>query len=140
MGDLAGRLARGRELAESLMTSTCRIGRNVGVGQQDEATGRRSIQWQIVYTGKTRVRGQNAGTSPYRPDTPGTVPVNNAVRTIKLPASVTDVRDGDIVEITSGDLTGVFFQLDEAALQDLAVERRIQAVETSRPDDWPQGA
>lgn len=128
-----GDLAELRADAQTRMASTTTIRRRASRGVQDEGTGLEATGWVTVATGQPfRLK---AGRS--RTVTIGGVTFEEATAEAHLPASVSDVTDGDMLEVTDGDWTGSVWRVVEAVKGDQAVVRRLPVLEVPRPADWP---
>jgi hypothetical protein len=58
------------------------------------------------------------------------------MRTAHFPASTSNLRDGDLLEITSGENTGQVLRVVEADWSDQTTARRVPVVATQRPEEW----
>ena len=94
--------------------------------------------WETIYADlPTRVVGRTtAAPARHKSQTGDGVNVSVSDRGLDFPAATSDLRDGDLVEITAGELTGAVFEITEAGWQDQATARRVPAVETTRPQEW----
>lgn len=122
-----------RREAESRMTSRATVRRKVPGGSTD-ADGFPVDGWDVVYAslpfrlgGGQRSRTRRVGDSE----------VEVAVRVAHFPASTDTLRDGDLIEATSGENAGLVLQVVEVSWQDQATARRVPVVETQRPTEWP---
>ena len=70
------------------------------------------------------------------PVTVGGVEQTVALRTAKFPAETAGLRDGDHIEITSGENAGRAFRIVEATGQDQATALRLPVYEVARPVEW----
>lgn len=130
------RLGGMRQLAESRMTSRCTIRRATGRGAQNEATGRQTPTWQVTYSSlPIRVGGSRDAAQTRREDVSG-VELQTALRIAHLPHDTSNLRDGDLIEITSGENTGIVLRIVEATWQDQATARRLPVEQVTRPREW----
>lgn len=116
------------------MTSRCTIWRKSS-GTQDEDTGS-SLSWSDVLTDEPfRLGGADRGASGSRVlDTPaGEVAVATRVASFRYD---TDLRDGDLIEVTAGERVGLVLRIVESTGQDQATALRVQVVEDRRPEEW----
>lgn len=81
-----------------------------------------------------RVGGANRGASGTRTESIGETDVQIATRIAHLPADTTDLRDGDLIEVTDGENAGAVLQITEATFQDQATARRVPVFEVQRPE------
>lgn len=130
-------LSAGRTAAEARMLSLCTIRRKTAEETED-ADGLPVSVWETTYTAlPLRLAGvvNNSATSR-RIETAG-VEFELATRTAHLPASTSNLRDGDLIDITSGESAGLVLRIVEASWQDQSTARRVPVVETGRPEEWP---
>lgn len=132
---LAGRLARGRAMAEARMLSECTIRHKTGKTAQNETTGRVEPIWAVVYTGKCRVRGGRTGTG-YRVQTTPAGDRAVGVPEIHLPCDTTGVSGGDLIEITAGERAGTVWRVLNADAADQQSAYRLPTEGTARPKEW----
>lgn len=92
--------------------------------------------WAIVYDGPFRLAGPPRGGGGSRTARIGDVDVELAVRVAHFPASTSGLRDGDLIEVTSGENVGGFLRIVEASWQDQATALRVPVVEAQRPGGW----
>lgn len=127
-------LLRGRIAAESRMTSTATIWRE----DPDNPTvvdGLETPAWVAQHTALPgRLAGPSGGAAPSRKVSIGQTEIQVAVREWHCPATTTDLRDGDVIEITAGEHAGMFLRIVEASGQDQATARRLPVVEIQRPE------
>ena len=130
-------LAAGRRTAEARMLSRATVRRKTGA-TTTASNGRKVPAWDDVHTDlPARVAGTAARTpARHRNLNVGGAEISESSRVLHFPAATTDLRDGDLVEITAGELTGAVFQIIEADWQDQATARRVPAVATERPEEW----
>lgn len=134
--DLAAILPELRAQAESRMTSTALVRRVDPDNPTTDGNGFEVDGWAEVYAGKFRLGGSERGGSAARKVNIGDVEVALAVRVAHFPADAAGLRDGDLIEVTSGDCAGVFLRVVEASFQDQATARRVPVIETDRPGGW----
>lgn len=125
-----------RRDAEEEMTSRCRVlreGLPVKNAQRIEVAG-----WAVVHPDLLfKLAGSNAGGSGYRTIKVGGGPeIQVAVRIGKVPALTTNLRDGDLIDVTAGENAGLVLKIIEATGQDRASARRMPLYEVSRPKEW----
>lgn len=118
-------LARGQAAAERGMVDACTITRT-RVTSTNEDTGHQATTTTTVYSG--RCRTQQHSPSGVRPTNAGEKHQLQLPNELQLPVSVTGVRTGDIVTITSSrdaDLVGRTFKARELMHKTDATSRRI---------------
>jgi hypothetical protein len=91
-------LLRGRARAEALMVDECIIRRGDGTTTTDPDTGEVTEVGTDVYAGKCKVQSREGAAAS--PDAGGHSFVVVS-RQVHIPANAADVRDGDVVTITS---------------------------------------
>ena len=124
-------IADGRRFAEARMLSRCTIRRKTGETAEGENV------WTDVYTAlPMRLAGTIRGQSQSRRTQTAGVEFETAMRTANFPAATSNLQDGDLVDITSGENAGVVLRIVEADWQDQATARRLPVVETLRPEEW----
>lgn len=136
--DLAAALPELRQHAESRMTSTADVRRRTGVMAQDPDTGREYPVWTVVHAAiPLRVSGAGkAGVgSTVQTSIPGGT-VNRALLTAHFPASTTDLRDGDLIEVTAGETAGLVLEILESDPSDQKTARRVSVRSVQRPERW----
>jgi len=69
--------------------------------------------------------------------TVGGVTFEQATARGDFPASTTDLRDDDFIEVTAGEWAGSVFRIVEAIKGDQRTARRVPVVEGQRPEEWP---
>lgn len=123
-----------RAEAESRMLSRCNIRRKTG----DNVTvdGQEIPEWEIVHADLPCRIASSQGATKSRTQSPGGVEVERSTPRLDLPASTTDLRDGDLADITSGENAGHVYTLGEADWTDQATARRIPVEATERPEEW----
>jgi len=142
MSRLTDTLARGRAMAESRMGATnggsdATIHRKTGETTTD-AKGLEVPEWHTVYTDRPcRISGTAANSAPYRTLTIADgVQVEVAARVASFSIDTTDLSDGDLIEITAGELSGTVWQLIEADWQNQSTARRVPVIAVERPEEW----
>lgn len=129
-------LAAGRARAEARMTSRATVRRKTATTTA-AANGRKVPDWAVVHADlPVRVAGTAANSAPYQSRDIGGAKVEVAARILHLPAATSDLSDGDLVEITSGENVGRVFQIIEAGWQDQSTARRVPVFATQRPEEW----
>mgnify|MGYP003296445539 CR=1 FL=1 len=73
---------------------------------------------------------------PAEEDRIGGVTFDQATAVGHMPASLTDLADGDLLDITSGEWAGSVFRVVEAVKGDQHTARRVPIVEVPRPEEW----
>lgn len=115
------------------MLSRCIIRRKTGETAEGENV------WADVYTAlPMRLSGTIRGQSQSRHVETAGVGFEIAMRTANFPVSTDDLRDNDLVEITSGDNAGTVLRIVEADFQDQATARRVPVVAAPRPAEWEE--
>lgn len=131
------RLGHLRTVAETRMTSTANIWRATGKMGQDETTGLEVPLWELTHAAVPfRLGGANQGTSGTRKVTVGGVELQLATRTANLPASTSNLLDGDLIDVTSGENAGTVWRIVEGDWADQQTARRLPIVATERPEEW----
>lgn len=126
-------LSAGRMAAESRMLSRVTIRRKVGT--TTDSRGLKVPEWVTVYTDlPCRIAGMARSQSPSRTLDIGGVQVQVSIRTAHLPHDTTDLRDGDLLDV-SGESAGVY-QIVESDPADQQTARRVPVVATERPQEW----
>lgn len=127
-----------RAEAEARMTSRCTAKRKDNEADPvSDAHGFESQPWTVLEVDlPIRVGGYQRGASGSRAVTSGGVEVELATRVAHLPAVTTGLRDGDIIEVTSGENEGLFLRVVEATFQDQATARRLPVLEVAEPEGW----
>jgi hypothetical protein len=98
MTDAAALLLRGRAKAETLMVDRCTITRGDGATVTDPESGVVTEVRTEVYAGKCKVQSRDSATAS--PDAGGHL-FTVVSRQVYIPANAVDVKDGDVVTITS---------------------------------------
>lgn len=133
--DVAWALPQLRAEAEARMLSTCVVRRMTGRAVQNEDTGLETPTWTAVYTGRMRLGGsRNAATT--RTESIAGVDVQVALRIAHFPADTDGLLDGDLIDITGGENTGLVLRIAETAWQDQATARRYPVESADRPGEW----
>jgi hypothetical protein len=133
---IAATLPELRREAEARMTSRAAVMRSTGRLEQDEESGLEVPEWAtIVADSPFRLRGTRGGTSASRTQTIGGVEVTLAVREGHFPAGTT-LRDGDLIEVTSGENAGTVWRVVEGDDADQQTAYRVPIVATDRPEEW----
>lgn len=125
---------RGRLVAESRMTSRVTIARKSGKAKVD---GYDVPVWERVHTDLPfRLDGSAANDGGSIGVTIGGVRFEGATCVGHVPATTTDLRDDDLIEITEGESVGRFFRIEKATLLDQKTARRFPLADTQRPKEW----
>jgi hypothetical protein len=126
-----------RGYAEARMTSRCTIRRKTAATTTDPETGFQVPVWDTTHTAlPLRLVSESSGTTQSRRVETAGVQFELAVRTAHLPASTSNLRDGDLLEVTSGENAGMVLRIVEADWADQSTARRVPVVATSRPEEW----
>lgn len=112
------------------MTSTA-IVRRAG-GKTTDADGFEVDGWTVVHSGPFRLGGSTKA-GAVRSVQIADVAVSLAARSAHFPAGTTGLRDGDLIEVTAGENTGVVLRIIEASWQDQATALRVPVVEAQAP-------
>lgn len=127
-------LAEDREDAEARMTSRCTVRRKTGTTVVD---GVKVAVWTPTYTAlPLRLVGLSDSQSQSRRVETAGVEFQLAIRTAHIPASTSNLRDGDFIEVTSGENAGMVLRIVEADWSDQTTARRVPVVATQRPEEW----
>lgn len=136
-------LPRFRAHAESRMGaensgSTVRIRRKGTVPVQNEENGISSYPWTDVYAAQPARLGPLGASSASRHHllTPGGVTVEQAARTLHLPATTTGLVDGDVAEVINGEVAGTFWRILEATWLDQVTAHRVAVQQIDMPEGW----
>lgn len=68
--------------------------------------------------------------------TVGGVTFQEATARADFPWDATDLADGDLLDVTSGEWAGSVFRIVEAVKGDQRTARRVPVVEVPRPEEW----
>lgn len=132
---LAGRLARGRAMAEARMVSTCTVRRQTGEMDQDESDGFEVPVWAVVYEGPMRLRGARSGMGYRTEDTPAGERVLG-VPEVHLPVDAYAAADGDLVDVTAGERAGTVWRVVNSDAADQQTALRLPVEAADRPEEW----
>jgi len=80
-----------------------------------------------------RLAGTSGGAAQTRRVSIGQTEVQLAVREWHCPVGTTNLRDGDVIEVTAGENAGIFLRVIEATGQDQSTARRVPVVEIQKP-------
>lgn len=128
-------LASGRTAAESRMTSRAIVRRKTGASTVVD--GFKVPTWQVVHTDlPIRIAGARRGSGSSRATEVGATEAQQASREAHVPATTTDIADGDLIEITAGENVGMVLRVVESAWQDQATARRLPVIADVRPKEW----
>ena len=134
---LAAREARGRAMALARMTSRCRNLRRTGRQPQDESTGEQSPEWLVIHVDlPIRLDGGSSSDGGSRTVSMDGFSFEEATGIAHLPASTTDLADGDYIDVTAGEWPGFVCSVVKALRADQKTARRVPIREESRPDEW----
>lgn len=129
-------LPRLRAQAERRMTSRVTVGRRTG-GTTDNDDDMQVEAWAAVHTDLPfRLSAGSAGAG-YRTVRVGDAEVQIAVRVGHMPASTSNLQDGDLIRVTAGENVGLVLQIAEATGHDQATARRVPVFEVQLPEGWP---
>ena len=119
-----------RAEATARMTSTARVHRLTG--DMVKVDGYEVPEWATVYAARPfRLVGGDT-----RKVTIGGVDFQEATARGDFPWDTSDLRDGDLVEVTAGEWAGSVFRVVEAVKGDQRTARRVPVAEVSRPGEW----
>jgi hypothetical protein len=127
-----------RDLAEQRMDESSRatVRRKTGQTTKDNR-GLTVPAWVAIYTDHPcRIAGMARSQSPSKTINIGGIEVQVATRTAHFPHSTTDLADGDLIEITEGELAGSVWQIVESDPADQQNARRVPIISTQRPKEW----
>lgn len=116
------------------MTSRCTIRRKTGNTVID-SENQEVPEWATIYT-DLPVRIATSRSTRSRTQTPGEAEVERATPRADFPASTSNLRDNDLIEITAGENTGRVLRIIEADWSDQATARRCPVEATERPTEW----
>jgi hypothetical protein len=124
-----------RAAAEARMLSRATVRRKTGATTIG-ANGFEVAGWSIAYTDRPcRIAGMARSQSPSRKLNVGGAEVQVSTRVAHLPHG-TVLRDGDLIEITTGELVGSVWRVVEADAADQQTARRVPVIATERPEEW----
>ena len=136
--EFAATLARGTEelrayaLARFESLSRVTVRRKTGREVQSGITGLESPEWADVHTDLPfRLVGGNSRTVSI-----AGVEFEEATARGDMPVSTTDLADGDLIDVTSGEWAGSVYRIVEAVKGDQRTARRVPVAEESRPEEW----
>ena len=133
MPDVTGALVAGRAAAESRMTSRVSIYREDPDGPTTDGRGLEVAGYITVNSDIPLRLAISRGVGRSRAVSRGESTVEVALREAHLPASMTDLRDRDVLRITAGELAGHFFEVVEATSADQRTARRVPVLEIDQP-------
>ena len=135
MQGLQGALARGRAAAAQRMLSRCTVRRKTGA--TTVVDGVKVPVWAVVHTDlPLRLEGKTDSASQSRRVETAGVEYELALRTAHFPAASTNLIDGDLIDVTSGESAGLVLRIIEADRSDQTTARRVPVVATQRPSEW----
>ena len=128
----AGRMAAERRFGVSNGGSTATVWREdptnpVIVG------GLETPNWTAVHTDLPGRIAAHRGVGATRRTSIGQTEVQLAVREWHCPASTSGLRDGDVLKVTAGENSGLYFRIIEATGNDQSTARRVPVVEVQKP-------
>jgi hypothetical protein len=117
------------------MTSTATVRRKSGT--TTNADGFQVPGWVAVYTEiPCRIAGMARSQSPSKTVTIGGVSIQVSTRTAHFPHDTDDLRDGDLIEVTFGEVSGTVWRIVEADAAEQQTARRVPVVAADRPEEW----
>ncbi|TQK73366.1 hypothetical protein FBY23_5198 [Nocardioides sp. SLBN-35] len=117
------------------MTSRCIVRRKTGAFEVVD--GFKMPTWATIHTDlPVRLAGSRGGTASSRVRDLAGAEIQSPVREAHVPEATDDLADGDLIEITAGENTGVVLRIVEATWQDQATARRLPVVGEARPKEW----
>lgn len=128
--DLQRGIGELRAYARARMTSTATVRRK---GAQVTTDGFEEQGWTEVHYGEPM---RYVGGTTRRIELAG-VAYQEASGRADFRHDLTDLADGDLIEITAGEWAGTVLRVLEATKGDQRTARRVPVVETSRPTEWP---
>lgn len=114
------------------MASRVAVMRTTGHVLQDESSGLEVPEWAAVYTDLSfrLIGGQSHSV------TIGGVEFEEATARGDMPVTTTDLADGDLIEVVSGEWAGAVYRIVEAVKGDQRTARRVPVAEVQRPEEW----
>jgi hypothetical protein len=126
-----------RAEAEARMVSRVRVLRKSGRQTQNEATGEESPEWLEVHVNLPfRLDFGSSSDGGSRTVTIDGISYESATAVGHFPALTTDLLDGDLIDIVTGECAGDVYSIVKAVRADQKTARRLPIVEESRPDEW----
>ena len=111
-----------------------RLGMKTG---KTTANGLEVPTWTAVHTDLPfRLAGSSTGDGGTHTVTVGGVEFQQATGVGHMPASIADLKDNDLIDVTSGEWAGTVLRVVEATKKDQATARRVPVVEVARPTEW----
>lgn len=130
-------LARGRCAAEAGMLSRVRVMRKTGNTVPHPVNGLPVPEWEAVHVNLPfRLGGGSTGDGGSRGVTIGGVTFEEATAVGHFPATTADLRDDDLIDVTSGEWAGDCYRVVAAIRYDQKTARRLPIVEAQRPEEW----
>ena len=80
--------------------------------------------------------GANTGSSGTRTETTSAGEMQIALRIGHLPYDTENLADGDLIEVTAGEVAGTVWRIVEAEFADQQTARRIPVESVQRPEEW----
>ena len=126
---------RGRAAAEARMTSRAVVMRKTGA--KVKVNGYDVPEWASVHVDLPwRTAAGSSGDGGSRGVTVGGVTFEEATGVGHCPATTADLRDDDLVEVTTGEWAGDVYRIVAAIRYDQKTARRLPVVGAARPTEW----
>jgi hypothetical protein len=117
------------------MLSTATVRRKTGATTTD-VDGFEVPRWQVAYVSRPcRIAVMARSQSPSKTIDVGGAKVQVATRVAHFPHD-TDLRDGDLIEVTAGELAGSVWLVIEGDAADQQTARRVPVEAVARPTEW----
>lgn len=126
-------LAEGRRAAESRMTSRVTIYRADPASPTTDDRGLEVAGYATILSDVPFRLAATRGSGRSRTVRRGDSEVEVAVREGHMPTWVADLRDRDVLRVTSGESAGRFFEVVDATPADQQTARRPEVVEIDKP-------
>lgn len=121
--------------AEARMTARVSVMRKTG--GKTVVNGLEVPEWAAVHVDLPfRLAGSSTGDGGTRTVTIGGVQYQQATGVGHMPAATADLKDNDLIDVTSGEWAGTVLRIVEATKKDQATARRVPVVEVARPTEW----
>lgn len=121
-----------RAEAEARMESTGTAYRRTGYTL--DANRLQVPAWEVVYAGKCRIAGGRGPTSS-TPENTADLDIARSSMVGHFPHA-TELRDGDLIDVTAGESTGLVFRVVEADQGDQRTACRVRIIQAERPAEW----
>lgn len=121
------------------MLSRAAVLRKTGFTEQDETTGLEVPTWATVYAGipfRLDHGGTSGGPGGSSSTSPGDVEVEISTAQGHFPHNTTNLADGDLIEITSGEWVDSVWRIVKATTADQKTARRVPIESAQRPTEW----